>query len=200
MLKPYDVYVLYLALKLHFTSPSYNFFKYGGKVKANIESFNKRNDRYFFEKLSRKKQKTDLIDYFVSNFIESSDPSKMWIGELRERGDDNYINWKSRIQSLHYQYTQDINTLAKESHLYEALISKPNTHPKAVKHYLSGKISLETLVILNDITSFMDKLESSLNHDPIFCIILNKIRKYKPFFVYDKSSFLEELRAKISTK
>lgn len=200
MLKPYDVYVLYLALKLHFTSPSYNFFKYGGKVKANIKSFNKRNDRYFFEKLSRQKQKTDLIDYFVSNFIESSDPSKMWIGELRERGDDNYINWKSRIQSLHYQYTQDINTLAKESHLYEALISKPNTHPKAVKHYLSGKISLETLVILNDITFFMDKLESPLNHDPIFCIILNKIRKYKPFFVYDKSSFLEELRAKISTK
>jgi len=200
MLTPYDVYVLYLALKLHFTNPTYNYFKYSGKIKANIESFNKRKDRYFFEKLSRKKQKPDLIDYFVSNFIESSDPSKMWVGELREKGDDNYIKWKSRIQSLRYQFTQDINTLIKDDHLYGTLISKPNTHPKAVKYYLSGKISLETLVILNDITNFVNKLESSLIHDPIFCIVLNKIRKYKPFFVYDKSSFIEEIKSKILTK
>jgi hypothetical protein len=200
MLTPYDVYVLYLALKLHFTSPSYNYFKYGGKIKANVQSFNKRKDRYFFEHLSRKKQKTDLINYFVSNFIVSSDLSKMWVGELREKGDDNYIKWKSRIQSLRYLFAQDINTLIREDHIYETLVAKPNTHPKAVKYYLSGKISLETLVILNDITSFADKLESSLSHDPIFHIVLNKIRKYKSFFVYDKPSYVEEFKVKIFIK
>lgn len=47
---PFEVYVNYLALKSHFSSPKYDYFKYNKKVRASLTSFNKRKDRYFFEK------------------------------------------------------------------------------------------------------------------------------------------------------
>ena len=46
----FDAYKTYLALKRHFTS-DYDYFKYNGKVRAGVESFLKRNDKFFFRKL-----------------------------------------------------------------------------------------------------------------------------------------------------
>ena len=50
----YEVYKIYLALKLHFTKDNYNFFTFNGKSRASLSSFEKRNDRYFFKKLGKK--------------------------------------------------------------------------------------------------------------------------------------------------
>ena len=47
---PFETYQHYLSLKNHFTNPKYDFFKYGAKTRASITSFNKRKDKYFFEK------------------------------------------------------------------------------------------------------------------------------------------------------
>ena len=143
----YNVYETYLALRQHFTNPNYDYFRYSGKVRTNIESFNKRRDRYFFEKLSRKKTESEVINYFVSNFIQSSDPSKMWVGELKTNGDENYLNWKTRTQSLSYRFKQELNSLTEKVHLYEALFSENGSHPRIIKQYLGGKVSIETLVI-----------------------------------------------------
>ena len=47
----YEAYRLYLAVKLHFSTENYDFFKHNAKVNASIGSFTKRNDRYFFHRL-----------------------------------------------------------------------------------------------------------------------------------------------------
>ena len=49
---PFEVYQNYLSLKSHFTNPKYDYFKYNKKVRATITSFNRRKDRYFFERTS----------------------------------------------------------------------------------------------------------------------------------------------------
>lgn len=194
MLTPYNVYEKYLAIRMHFVEPSYDYFKYSGKVRVNIEAFNKRKDRYFFEKLSRKKTEKQIIEFFVSNFIVSSNPSKMWVGELKDKGEENYINWKSRVQSLSYNFSQDLIKLTENCHLYESLTTKSNSHPKILKWYLSNKISLETLVILNDITSFMSKLKELESYDPIVSIVSTKVKKYKNFLEYDKELFINMVK------
>jgi hypothetical protein len=192
MLTPYDVYEKYLAIRMHFVEPGYDFFRYSGKVRASKDSFNKRKDRYFFEKLSRKKNEKEVIDFFVSNFIESSNPSKMWVGELREKGEENYINWKARVQSLSYIFNQDLKRLTGDCHLFEALTTKSNSHPKILKYYLSNKISLETIVIFDSLTFFMSKLNCD---DPILSIIILKVNKYKPFLSYNKDNFIKTIRS-----
>jgi len=91
---PFEVYCCYLALKNHFTKKTYDYFKYHGKVRTTIQSFNKRKDKYFFEKTSRQKSDAEILEYFVSNFIECDDPQRLWIGSIIQSGDENYTNWK----------------------------------------------------------------------------------------------------------
>ena len=52
----FDVFKVYLAVKLHFTS-NYDYFEYDGKVNCKLETFTKRNDRYFFHKLTQNMQR-----------------------------------------------------------------------------------------------------------------------------------------------
>ena len=42
----FEVYKLYLALKLHFTSETYDYFQYGGSAKASQKSFDQRKDKF----------------------------------------------------------------------------------------------------------------------------------------------------------
>ena len=65
----FDVYKTYLAVKLHFTTDTYDYYKYGGKVNTKLDTFTKRKDRYFFHKLSTRYAEDNILDFFVSNFL-----------------------------------------------------------------------------------------------------------------------------------
>ena len=55
-------------------------------MRAGEESFLKRNDRFFFRKLSKKYDKEELIEFYVSNFIISNN----WVGNLvSQESEDN---------------------------------------------------------------------------------------------------------------
>ena len=101
---PFDAYKTYLALKNHFTKDNYDYHKYHGKVRANLQSFYKRKDRFWFEKLSRNKTDQEVIDFFISNFVRADDPSSLWIGSIIHDGDTYYKEWQKRIQSLSYLF------------------------------------------------------------------------------------------------
>ena len=53
-------------------------------------------------------------------------------------------------------------------------------HPKLLKKYLSGKINLETLVIMNKILNFVPYFDNKLK-DPVWETVSLKIKKYTPF-------------------
>ena len=87
----FDVFRVYMAVKLHFTT-DYNYFDYDGKVNIKLDTFTKRNDRYFFHKLSTKYNQNEILDFFVANFIEKD---KNWIGNLLDSdGREIYLNYK----------------------------------------------------------------------------------------------------------
>ena len=99
---PADAYRCYLALKNHFTKDKYDYHKYHGKVRATNEAFYKRKDRFWFEKFARQKNDKEVEEFFVSNFIYSTDPGTMWIGEMIKEGEGRYSEWKRKVQSLTY--------------------------------------------------------------------------------------------------
>ena len=66
----FEVYKTYLAFKNHFTKKTYDYHKYCGRSRASKESFYKRKDRYFFERISRQKKDEEVKAYFVANFVE----------------------------------------------------------------------------------------------------------------------------------
>ena len=84
-LSAYETYCLYLAIKSHFTTQSYDYHKYQGKVKASKESFDIRKDRFLFQKLSRKYSNDQMNDFLISNCIKG----KKWVGEFLDDDAEN---------------------------------------------------------------------------------------------------------------
>ena len=189
---PFETYQHYLSLKNHFTNPKYDFFKYGAKTRASMTSFNKRRDKYFFEKTSRKYNDKEVLDFLVSNFVASDNPQNLWIGEIISSGERTYADWMRRQQSLTYLFKEQSNELFSETKLEDALNCSKG-HPPVLKKFLSGKISLETLVIYDKIFLFGKMFDKKLL-DPVWETVSLKIKKYSPFLNTDVFQFKKILR------
>ena len=163
---PFETYQHYLSLKNHFTNPKYDFFKYGAKTRASITSFNKRKDKYWFEKTSRKYSDKEVVDFLVSNFTATDNPQNLWIGEIINSGERNYYDWIRRQQSLTYLFKEQSRELLSENKL-ESLFNCTKGHPLILKKYLSGTVSLETLTIFDKIFHFSKNFDKNLD-DPVW--------------------------------
>jgi hypothetical protein len=181
---PFECYKSYLGLKNHFTRESYDYHKYGGKSRASLDSFYKRRDRFFFEKLSRQKDDTEVIEFFVSNFVSCDDPQSLWIGEIVKNGEQNYTDWKKRLQSLAYTFKTEIEN-AFDGKSFDGMFEIVGTkHPTIIKEHLSKTISLETMVILNKIIGFKSDFDVRLD-DPVWKFLSMRIDKYDAFISVD---------------
>jgi len=178
-MSPFETYQHYLSLKNHFTNPKYDFFKYGAKTRASVTSFNKRRDKYWFEKTSRKYSDEEVVDFLVSNFVATDSPSNLWIGEIINSGERTYAEWMKRQQSLTYLFKEQSNELFLENKL-EDVFKCSKGHPIILKNFLSGKISLETFVIYDKIFLFGKTFDKKLD-DPVWETVSLKIKKYSPF-------------------
>ena len=106
-MEPVEVYMIYCAIKAHFSREGYDYHKYGGKTKTKKLSFYKRNDRLFFARIARKyPNKKDVEDYFVANFLQNKN------GYIKNFSEDYYKAWKTRVQSITYNLTNEISPFA----------------------------------------------------------------------------------------
>jgi len=189
---PFDAYKTYLALKNHFTKPKYDYFKYAGKSRASLESFNKRKDKYWFERISRQKNDEEIKNFFLSNFIGNDNPQAMWIGEIIREGDSCYKEWMKRQQSLSYMFKQESEDMLSESNL-EQVLDASKQHPVILKKFLSRKISIETFTIWDRIFLLKNNFDKQLL-DPVWEIVSLKIQKYSPFLNIDVQEYKKTLR------
>ena len=191
-MSPFETYQTYLSMKSHFTNSKYDFFKYGGKSRATVTSFNKRKDKYWFEKTSRKYSDKEVVDFLLSNFVSVDNPSNLWIGEIINSGERTYAEWMRRQQSLSYLFKEQSNELFLETKLEDALNCSKG-HPPILKKFLSGKLYLETFVIYNKIFHFSKNFDNKLL-DPVWETVSLKIKKYDPFLNIDIFQFKKILR------
>ena len=180
IMEPYDAFRFYQSMKLHFESDSYDAIKYNYKTSVKPQSFWKRKDKYFFAKVGKKfNDARELINYYAAHFIQD----KTWIGEMLE-DEDIYKSYQKRMQSLGYTFENDMNTLVWLGSLDQVLDSK-NGHPKIITAYLGGDINIESVVILNQLTRFMDRADKEITETIVWPDVSRKIRKYSPFVQYD---------------
>jgi len=178
---PFDAYVMYCALKMHFTTKDYDFIKYNGKLRITGDHFERRKDKYFFHKLAKRK---DVKEFLISNFV--SNTNQTWIGDLVNNSstEDNYTEWKKRTQAIAYSFEEDLKKCLTK--LDDNVIITDNQHPFMLKLFLRKKISIETLIILNDLIGFFSHWNKHLKDDIIWKDIHLLCVKYRPFLQYDK--------------
>ena len=189
---PFETYQSYLSMKSHFTNRKYDFFRYGGKSRATMASFNKRKDKYWFEKTSRKYSDGEIVDFLLANFVTTDNPNNLWIGEIINSGERTYADWMRRKQSISYLFKEESEKLLEHSKLVE-LFECGKGHPIILKRFLGGDISLETFVIYDIIFLFSEKFDEKLL-DPVWETVSLKIRKYKPFLNINVFQFKKILR------
>lgn len=189
----YKAYQYYAAIKLHFTNPKYNVFESKGRVRCSVDKFRSRNDHYLFEKLASKfTSDKQYIQYIASNFMYRN-PNVIYSAE---EADSNFREYLRRRQSMTKIFQDDLYTITNSGAHYNFSGHKI---PDVVQLWLSNKITLETLVILNDLDNFAEKLRQDDHINLLLGDELTRIEKSKGFVKYDSYkvmspylSFIEE--------
>jgi len=194
----FEIYKIYLAIKLHFTSKnqSYDFHKHLGRTTARLATFTKRRDRYFFHKLSKSYNDKSAVDYFVANFVSNTN---LWVGDIiGKTGDDNYKQWTKKLEALHYYYEQDIDyILGKDIEFDNLFLVKKGQHPPILKMFLSKRINFETFLILDEILSFSKQLNKNISEKVLWPKLYDRMIRYKPFIKYNVTKYKKTLRDKL---
>jgi hypothetical protein len=175
-----ETYICFVAMKNHFSKPDYDFIKYSGKIKTTSAAFEKRKDRFLFQKLSKQK---DVKNFLVANFVKKG--AKIWINELvnDQESDRIYIEWKRKQESLTKMYSDELELLLEQ---FDAnFTTKSVNHPHLFKLCMSNRISIETVMILNSMLGFFSSWSKHMKDDPLWEEFKFRCIKYEPFFHFD---------------
>ena len=193
---PIECYKTYLAMKQHFTKDSYDYLKYCGRIKASPAAFNKRKDRYFFERMSRQKNDKEIEQFFVANFASCDDPQRLYMADIVKNGEKTFTAWQKRNQSLTYIFKSEVQELFGDKDFDEMFYVDGNRHPKILKEFLKGNVSIETLIILEKILGYKSRFDKKLA-DPVWELISYRINKYAPFLNIDVFRYKKILKETI---
>ena len=185
-MEPIDVYLMYCAMKAHFSKNDYDFFTYKGKSRVSRNSFYKRKDRVFFVKLYKKySEEEDLKNYMVANFIMDRR------GYVANFNDENYEQWKEKRSNFYNIFTNEIRPLVKNFNpLFEV---KKSEHPILLKEYLGKRLSLETLIVLDELVNFSNTWDNRMAEDYIWFDLKKLMNNYKRFLTIDKNQYRIQL-------
>ena len=188
----FEVYKMFLALKIHFTSDTYDYFQYGGNAKASQVSFDQRKDKFFFVKLSRKFKDFELREFFVANLTAED---KVYPATLVREGAKNYAEYTKRKESLSYHFKEDVATLHDTHNRFDDLFKVEGVHPPLLKSFLGGRICLETLTIFNKLFQYVPQFDKIIKEEIVWKPLRNKVVKYDPFLPVDLGKYKRIVKA-----
>ncbi len=124
------------------------------------DTFEVRRDKYFFMKLSKK---PEPFEYLLANI--SSRGTKAWIGDIIDSsGEETYLAWKKRKESLSYNFKSELSNLKDE--LDDNLVMDGGNHPYLLRLYLLKEFSLDSLCIMNAVhgavTTYLPELTTEI--------------------------------------
>ena len=194
----FSVYRMYIALKLHFTTDNYDAIAQKGRVKASRIAFNKRKDLFSIKKIAKTYSDEDVANFLVANFSSGD----RWGGMFDTEAGKRFTEWKKKIESLSYVFTQDLDNiileLEEDGLKFEDIFKISNgQHPYIIKAYLRKTITLETLVILDKIYNFLDTFNSTITDTVVWPDISRLIKKYKPFLKINIEKYDAALRRRL---
>ena len=180
-----DVYLMYCALKAHFQG-DYDYHKFSGKTKTKRESYYKRKDRFFFAKTAVKYEDTEVLNYFVSNFIHNRS------GYIANFTDKNYETWMNKRAMFYEIFSQEMQPFVKN---FEPLFEcESGQHPTLLKEYMGKRISLETMIVLDDLVEFSKRWDKELVWDDFVWPDVKKLmNNYKGFLTINTDKYRMKL-------
>ena len=114
---------------------------------------------------------------------------KVYPATLVREGAKNYQEYIKRKQSMTYRFKEDVSTLYDISQKFDKLFIIDGVHPPLLKAHLGGKISIETLVIFNQIFKYIENFDKLIKEEIVWKPLRNRVVKYEPFVNIDKGKY-----------
>lgn len=197
MIDGFKAFKYYTALKLHFTDKKFDVFQNRARLRGSYDKFVKRNDKNLFEKLAKRvKDDKICIQYIAANFMYRN-PDMIWNDE---DSDKNYNQYIKRKQSITHLFEDDLQTIINTNSSYTF---NGNNIPDVFKLWLTNKISLETVVILDQMDDIVSRMENKdylsllLGSDLLLVKKASKFVKYDSYKIMDQYiNFISEVKQK----
>lgn len=194
-----SVYNLYLQLKNHFNGRR-DVIKCNWRMKVSDDSYAKRKDKFFFEKLSEKFTLKELSLIFIGNLVSNQDA---WIGEISDSDAVNfYHTYLARLRGIKSRFDDDVKNIyyfskkVNVSSLNEIFCYNESTQTSYIFKLLqSGIISFETFIMLD---SFLNIIEKHDQYDNIIWTSYStRLKAYSKIFTVEPSECAERFKAVI---
>ena len=183
----FNCYVKYLAMKKHFTTDGYDYHKYRGKIRASFDTYRTRNDVFFFHKLAQKEDPEKLL---MANMIVKPN---VWIREiLEQQGEDRYVEWTKKRDSLSRVVKDDLSKLRGE--YQDNFVSVEGQHPAIMTLYIQRQITLETFTILTHCANIFSYWDQKVVDKIVASDIIRLSKKYYPFLEIEQKKFKNIIR------
>lgn len=194
-------FMLYLMMKQHMAG-KYDIIKYSWNMKVTDAAFNKRRDKYFFDKMSDKFHLKDLTEIFLATFLENSNG---WAGDLvSEDAMAAHRELLGRYIRFSEIYREDLKNLVYFSNKVNVPIGKlldynekQQTSP-IFKLLQSGLIKTETFLVIDSFLGIIDKIDEKMSADIIWQNWHTKLVNYRKLVVINndiaKAKFIQHVK------
>lgn len=182
----FGCFQLYTALRAYFIG-SFDFFKYDGKIKVIPRAYEKRKDKFFFQKLSKKYSSSELKDFFVANIVNNT--QSKWVGDLiKDEAEEVYFNFKKLIENFGYEFEEDCTKLNQYQENYRIKFIEFFKTKSSFGPYLQfADIRRESLIVLNEMVRFQI---SDIIHKPFE--LLSQNQNMTPIWDSEERPLLEK--------
>lgn len=175
-------YQTFIALKLHFTTDSYDYIKYNGKTRPITEEALKKRKDYNHLRRVERKYADNIVDYIVANFV--SGQSGLWTTNFSSlQCEKNYVDWKQRHSEFPKLFKADLAKISAEWNKSLQVVN--GGHPPLLKQYLGKKIHIETVIAMNEILNFLPYWDKQIQDTVIWADVSRMIKKYRPFVKFN---------------
>ena len=126
-----------------------------------------------------------MKNYMVANFIMDRR------GYVANFSDENYEQWKEKRSNFYNIFTDEIRPFVKNFNpIFEV---KSSEHPILLKEYLGKRVSLETLIVLDELVKFSKTWDNRMAEDYIWFDLKKLMNNYKRFLTINKNQYRIQL-------
>jgi hypothetical protein len=129
-----------------------------------------------------------MVSFLVANFAHSDGN---WTKSLlEEEAETTFREWKRITESMSKFYLDDLAKICPEPKEFNKLFEvKDGQFPTLLVSFMQKEVTLETMVILNNIFDFIRIWDKKIEDDIIYPKISRKVRKYGSFLNVDVSKY-----------
>ena len=117
-------------------------------------------------------------------------------GYIADFNEANYESWKLKRQGFFEEFEVEMQPLVQS--FEDLFVIKKRTalvtyHPKLLKEFLGGRVSIETMIILNDLVNYSKKWDKQLEDDVVWPDLKKFMNNYKRFLTIDEKRYRMKL-------